>query len=132
MRPRAEMERFCPYFQMGTCKFENDIECGKKHQLLKKHEIEFIKEKFEKRKKKKGDSKGENRAKSRGKSLTPQRSAKLGIDWVQINGKKVPYCCMKFKSTGKCDYEERTGKKCGFLHCDQPKFDDLCVKLAAE
>ena len=132
MRSRAEMEKFCPYFQMGTCKHENDLDCGKKHQLMKKHEVDYIKEKFEKRKKKKGEGKGESRSKSRGKSLTPEKSKRLGIEWVKIGGRKVPYCCMKYKATGECDYEKNTGKKCGFDHFDPSKFDDLCAKLAAE
>ena len=48
LRPKAELDTFCPYFQMGNCKHKTDAECARKHQLLNKHEIEFIKEKFEK------------------------------------------------------------------------------------
>ena len=39
---------------------------------------------------------------------------------------------MKYKALGKCDYEENTGKKCGWKHLTQKEHDDLAAKLAAE
>ena len=66
------------------------------------------------------------------KKLQPKKSQKLGIDYVEVGGRKVPYCCMKFKGTGKCEYEANTGKKCGFKHLTQKEFDEYVTKLAAE
>ena len=115
---------------MGNCKHKTDAECAKKHQLLNKHEIEFIKEKFEKDK----DKKSNARSKSRGQSRPPlePKTSRSGIEYVVINEKKVPYCCTKYKGSGECHYEANTGKKCGFKHFNQAKYDELLAKLSAE
>ena len=38
----------------------------------------------------------------------------------------------RLKKTGKCDYEKNTGRKCGFDHLDEAKFEELSKKLASE
>ncbi|MDP7560282.1 MAG: hypothetical protein QF745_07055, partial [Planctomycetota bacterium] len=41
VRPKAEMDKFCYWYQHGKCR-NSDAECPKNHQLLKKHEIEVL------------------------------------------------------------------------------------------
>ena len=76
--------------------------------LLKKHEIEFLESKKGKKGKGKGKTKRDGTPKPRSASREIMKS-KSGIDWVDINGKKLPNCCMAFKAEGKCGYKERTG-----------------------
>ena len=99
---------------------------------MKKHEIEFLKGLEEKRTKKKGEGKGKETSKgARGRSLSASRQTTAkGLDWITINGKKLPFCCMAFTNDGVCKYEKETGKTCSFKHYNPAKYDALCVKLA--
>ena len=125
------MKEFCRFYQFGTCKFATDLECSKKHQYLKKHEIEFLKAQDDKRKKKKGEGKGKETKKgerARSRSASVQTTTK-GLEWLRLNGKKLPYCCMAFKNNGVCKYEKETGKTCSFKHYTPAEYDALCTKL---
>ena len=95
LRLKKEIDAFCHWFQFGRCKHAKDLECGKKHQLLKRHEIEFLKERYDKKGKKKGEGKGKKGDKSRARSKSVQKS-KTGIGWLEVNGRKVPYCRMAY------------------------------------
>lgn len=55
-----------------------------------------------------------------------------GIEWIEIEGKKVPYCCMAIKNEEKCDYETRAGKKCAFSNFKEEEFKKVNEKLAKE
>ena len=135
MRSKEEMKKFCRFYQLGTCKFATDLECSKKHQFLKKHEIEFLKGLEEKRTKKKGE-RGEGKGKETSKGArASSRSANMqttakGLDWITLNRKKLPFCCTAFKNDGVCKYEKETGKTCSFKHYNPAEYDALCVKLA--
>ena len=106
------------FYQFCIRRFKTDVECPKKHQFLRKHEIEFLRELEEKRTNKKkgekGEGKGKGKAKgSRGRSLSQQKETTAkGLDWILLNGKKLPFCCMAFKNDGVCKYETDTGKSC--------------------
>lgn len=50
MRSRKEMDEVCPYYQCGKCRYSIQLECGKKHHLLKRHEIQFLAEEKGKKK----------------------------------------------------------------------------------
>ena len=130
MRSKEEMDKFCMYYQLGKCKHENELDCGKKHIYMKKHEIDFLKEKWDRAKTKKKE-RDRSKSTTRSQSRKPQKS-KTGIDYVEINGKKKPWTCMTFLRSGKCDYEARTNNRCDFPHNDQAKYDELSRKLAAE
>ena len=132
LRPKAEMEKFCTKFQFDRCTL-SDAECPKKHQKLKKHEIDFLDNKIKKARERKGKEKGGgkgDRSKSRPKSETG-RAPNSGVDWILIKGKKVPYVCMAHMKE-KCDYEERTGKACQWAHMSKKEFESATQKLNQE
>ena len=134
MRPKAEMEKFCTKFQFDKCAL-SDAECPRKHQKLKKHEIEFLDKKLKKAKERKGKGQDKgggkgDRSKSRTKSETG-RAPNCGIEWILLKGKKVPYICMAHMK-GRCDYEERTGKACQWAHYTKKEFETNQEKLNRE
>ncbi|MCP2505338.1 MAG: hypothetical protein NLN65_08590, partial [Candidatus Poseidoniaceae archaeon] len=139
MRSKAEMDEFCKWYQFDTCRHKTDVECPKKHQYLKKHEIEYLKELEDKKPKKKKGAKGEGKGGAKGKSKKGERGRSLseskettskGLEFITLNGKKQPWCCMAFKKDGVCNFERDKGYACKFKHFTPAEFDDWCVKLA--
>ena len=118
---------------------QKDVECPKKHQYLKKHEIDYLKDLEDKKPKRKKGAKGEGKGGAKGKSKKGERGRSLseskettskGLEFITLNGKKQPWCCMAFKNNGVCNFEKDKGYACKFRHFTPAEFDDWCVKLA--
>ena len=86
---------------------------------------------MDKKGKKKGEGKGKKGDRARSPSASVQKTGS-GLEWLEVNGRKVSYCCMAYKNEGKCGFEAKHGKPCAFKHYSKGEYDSLCQQLATE
>ena len=70
------------------------------------------------------------REKEEDRSQNQKKTTSKGLEFITLNGKKQPWCCMAFKKDGVCSFERDKGYACKFKHFTPAEFDDWCVKLA--